>query len=67
MSYFASPEFRILKPSTQLVYRRTIERLCKEHGNKRVADLRREHVVRLMAARAEEPGAANVLRVRCGS
>jgi integrase len=33
------------------------------HGDKRAADLRREHVVRLMAARADEPGAANGLRV----
>src|SRR5262249_7447145 len=62
-SYFASPEFRTLKQSTQRAYRRTIERLCKEHGAKRVADLRREHVVRLIAARAEQPGAANGLRM----
>jgi integrase len=62
LSYFASPEFRTLRQSTQRAYRLTIERLCKEHGNKRVADLRREHVVRLMAARADKPGAANGLR-----
>jgi integrase len=63
LSYFASPEFRTLKPSTQRAYRGTIERLCKDHGDKRAAHLRREHVVRLVAARAEEPGAANALRV----
>jgi integrase len=62
LSYFASPEFRTLRRSTQRAYRPRIERLCKEHGNKRVADLRREHVVRLMAARADHPGAANGLR-----
>jgi integrase len=62
-SYFASPEFRTLKQSTQRAYRGTIERLCKEHGDKRVADLRRDHVVKLMAARAEQPGAANGLRM----
>jgi site-specific recombinase XerD len=53
---------RPLKPSTQSGYRGAIERLCKEHGNKRVATLQREHVVRLLAARAEKPEAANRLR-----
>ena len=62
-SYFASPEFRSrLQPSTQSGYRGAIERLCKEHGDKRVATLQREHVVRLLAARAEKPEAANRLR-----
>jgi integrase len=63
LSYFASTEFRTLRASTQRAYRGTIERLCKEHGYKRAADLRREHVVRLMAALAEQPGAANALRM----
>ena len=63
LSYFASPEFRTLRLSTQRAYRGIIERLCEEHGDKRAADLRREHVVRLMAARAEKPGAANGLRM----
>jgi integrase len=63
LSYFASPAFRTLKPSTQRAYRGLIERLCKDHGDKRAADLRRDHVVRLMAARAEQPGAANGLRM----
>src|SRR5262245_61031582 len=62
LSYFASPEFRTLRRSTQRAYRLRIERLCKDHGDKRVADLRREHVVRLMATRADQPGAANGLR-----
>jgi integrase len=63
LSYFTSTEFRTLRPSTQRAYRGTIERLCKEHGDKRAADLRREHVVRLMAGLAEQPGAANALRM----
>jgi len=63
ISYFASPEFRTLKPSTQRAYRWTIDRICRDHGEKRAADLRREHIVRLMAARAEQPGAANALRM----
>jgi integrase len=63
LSYFASPDFCTLKPSTQRAYRGIIERLCKDHGDKRSADLRREHVVKLMSARAEQPGAANGLRM----
>src|SRR5262245_1963841 len=63
LSYFASTEFRTLRPSTQRAYRGTIERLCREHGDRRAGDLRREHVVRLMAALAEQPGAANALRM----
>jgi integrase len=62
VSYFASPEFRRLQPSTQSGYRGAIERLCLEHGNDRVAALRRDHVVALLAARAEKPEAANRLR-----
>jgi len=63
LSYFASPDFRALKLSTQRAYRWIIERLCKDHGDKRAADLRRDHIVKLMAARAEKPGAANGLRM----
>jgi integrase len=63
ISYFASPEFRTLKPSTQKAYRWTIDRICKDHGDKRAAELRRQHIVKLMAARAGQPGAANALRM----
>jgi site-specific recombinase XerD len=37
-----------------------IDRLCAEHGDKRVALLQREHIIKLLAARS--PGAANALR-----
>ncbi len=60
LSFFAAPSFSTLRPSTRSTYRWTIERLCREHGDKRAADLRREHIVKLMAART--PGAANKLR-----
>jgi integrase len=60
LSFFAAPSFSTLRPSTRSTYRWTIERLCREHGDKRVTLLRREHVVKLMAART--PGAANKLR-----
>ncbi|HWZ08961.1 MAG TPA: tyrosine-type recombinase/integrase, partial [Bradyrhizobium sp.] len=58
-----------LKPSTKGVYRNAIERLCRskdrdgnEIGSKGVATLQREHVVKLMAALAEKPESANLLR-----
>ena len=62
MSYFASPEFRTKRASTQYSYRNIIDRLCAEHGDKRVALLQREHVVKLLAARSATPRAANKLR-----
>ena len=62
LSYFASPQFSALRSSSQYVYRRTIERLCKDHGDRRAADLRRDHVVKLMSRLAGKPHAANTLR-----
>jgi len=62
LSYFASPQFCTLRPSTQRRYRNTIERLCGDHGDRRAADLRREHIVRLMARLVDKPEAANGLR-----
>lgn len=63
VSYFNSTTFRSLKAdSTQTTYRNIIERLCAEHGDKRVAMIQREHVVKLMAARSNKPDSANGLR-----
>jgi len=62
VSYFASSAFRTARPSTQRIYRGVVDRLCAEHGDKRVALLQREHLIKLLAARAHTPGAANALR-----
>jgi len=62
VSYFASPAFRTKKAGTQHAYRYIIDRLCVEHGDKRPALLRREHVVKLIAAHAEKPGMAYAVR-----
>src|SRR5215831_17229272 len=62
VSYFNSSDFSSLKPSSQAIYRGLIDRFCIQYGDNRVAGLKREHVMRLMAARAERPGAANALR-----
>jgi hypothetical protein len=60
-SYFATPAFRTKSSATQYSYRNIIDRLCREHGDKRAALLQREHVVRLIAARADKPRTANAL------
>src|SRR5260221_6720122 len=54
MSYFNSLAFRSMKPSTQSVYRNIIDRFCVEHGEKGAVTLKREHITRLMATRAEK-------------
>jgi integrase len=68
ISYFASPAFRSLKPRSQYIYRSAIERFCRnldqtgsQYGDKPVAGLRREHVVKIVAARADKPQTANFL------
>lgn len=69
VSYYNSIGFRSMKPITQSVYRNIIDRFCKEkdkdgreHGEKRAAMLQRQHIVKLMAARADRPDSANGLR-----
>jgi integrase len=69
VSYFNSLGFRSLKPITQSTYRNIIDRLCDERdregakiGDKRAGGLRRDHVIKLMSARAERPDSANGLR-----
>ena len=62
VSYFNSPDFRSLRASSQAIYRGIIDRFRIQYGDNRAANLKREHVVKLMAARAERPVAANSLR-----
>ena len=61
--------FLSMKPSTQGVYRNIINRFCEasgksgiRYGDMTAAALQREHVIKLMAARADKPDAANGLR-----
>jgi len=67
VSYYRSPEFRGLKPSTQAVRRNIIERFRNEHGNDPLSGLRRAHIKAILGAKADTPEAANnllkVLRV----
>jgi len=69
VSYYGSIAFRSMESSTQSVYRNIIDKFCHEtdkdgrpHGDKSAATLQREHIVKLMAARAEQPESANGLR-----
>lgn len=70
VSYYNSATFRTeLKPITQSVYRNIIDRFCAEkdrdgqpYGEKRAATLQPEHIMKLMAARADKPDSANGLR-----
>jgi integrase len=59
--YFASPDFLRLRTRTQHVYRLVIDRFLVEHGHRRVAEMRREDVKKLMALKAATPGSANDL------
>jgi integrase len=70
VSYYRSPEFRGLKPSTQTMRRNIIERFRDEHGDKPIARLGRAHIKDIIGAKASTPEAANnllkVLRVLLG-
>jgi len=67
VSYYRSPEFRGLKPSTQAVRRNIIEKFRLVHGDKPVRELKRVHVKEIIGAKVDTPEAANnllkVLRV----
>ena len=67
VSYYRSPEFRGLKPSTHGVRRNIIERFRKDYGSESLKGLRRRHISDIIGAKATTPEAANnllkVLRV----
>jgi integrase len=69
VSYFHSVDYRLMKLRTQRVYRGLIERFCDQadkdgnkFGDKRAALIGREHVMRLIATKADKPEAANQFR-----
>lgn len=55
--YFCSQEYRSLSASSQQPYRRVIQRISAELGNRPVRSITRRHVEELLALRS--PGAAN--------
>ena len=54
--------FPLLKNSTQAMRRGILESFRRQHGDKRVAHLQREHVVAIINEKAATPHAANNLR-----
>ena len=61
VAYYQSPDFRSLADSTKDHRRRIIDRFRSRHGGKPLKGLRREHIVQIMADKAETPEAANNL------
>ncbi|MBA3516549.1 MAG: tyrosine-type recombinase/integrase [Rhizobiales bacterium] len=59
--YYRSPEFRNLKASTQKSRRRTIEGFRREHGDKPLKHLGRQHIKAIICAKAATPESANTL------
>jgi integrase len=57
--YFSSAHFRGLSVSTQATYHGILDRFRCEHGDKRVATLAREHIVKMFAKKTDTPAAAN--------
>lgn len=61
VAYLASRPFRSLRESTQIAYRRILDRLRASDGQNPVAMLEPRHVKRLVDDRAAQPTAANHL------
>ena len=58
VGYLSSTSFHNLSPVSQRLYRQTLERVRREHGDKRIALLERRHIVRMLDAKAATPAAA---------
>src|SRR5258706_4000860 len=61
IGYFGSAAFQNLAPASQRQYRGILERLRREHGDKKIATLERRHVVALLNAKTATPAAARDL------
>lgn len=59
VSYFGSPDYLRLKTSTRGEYRRAIDALMREIGQRSVAGMKREHVQAMLAKRVDTPGTAH--------
>lgn len=61
VSYYRSPDFRGLRPSTQSARRHILERFRLAHGGKPLRGLHRQHITAVIGAKADKPEAANHL------
>jgi integrase len=62
--YYGSAEFKTLADSTKATYRRVLDRLRQEHGDKPVVGLETKHINSMIDAAADRSAAANNLRDR---
>lgn len=60
-AYLRSTDFLRNSASTQAVTRSILERFAEKHGHRLVAQMKREHVDRIIASKAATPAAANNL------
>jgi integrase len=58
VGYFGSAAFHNLAPASQQQYRRILEGLRREHGNRSIATLERRHIVMMLDAKGKTPAAA---------
>jgi integrase len=58
VGYLGSAAFAGLAPDTQPTYRRILEGIRHEHGEMSVATLQRRHVVQMLDAKKDTPGAS---------
>jgi integrase len=63
-SYFGSPKYRALATSSRANYRRVIDGFLREHGHRRVDQIKREHIDTIVGKLADKPGAGIVLLKR---
>ena len=56
--YYGSTDFANLAEGTKRERRRILELFREEHGDKRIGLLRRDHIEKMVAAKASTPGAA---------
>jgi integrase len=63
-SYFGSPKYHALAPSSRRNYRRVIDGFLKDHGHRRADQIRRDHIDVIIGKMAEKPGAGIVLLKR---
>jgi integrase len=64
VGYLSSAAFGQLAPASQRQYRRILEELRRQHGNRGIGTLERRHVVLMLDAKAATPAAARDL-LRC--
>jgi integrase len=67
LAYYDSSKFKRLSPKAQRDYRSIFDRFVREHGHKRVRDLRRQHVETFVGAMSDRPGAAQTFLKRLRS